>query len=136
MGTLFGHMTCGASVVLTPRAVRYDGGELARAWDRDSVVLATVYIADVKALLLLQPRMSILCPVRPLIKTSILNPLRTTVTQTQRPLTQSTRTMSSDTSAPNFNFPEKQPSSEEKALIDDVLQLCKCGSYSSTYMCL
>ena len=33
--------------------------------------------------------------------------------------------MSSDTSAPNFNFPEKQPSAEEKALIDDVLQLCE-----------
>lgn len=28
-------------------------------------------------------------------------------------------------SAPNFNFPERQATSEEKALIDDVLQLCK-----------
>lgn len=26
--------------------------------------------------------------------------------------------------APNFNFPEKKASSEEKALIDDVLKLC------------
>ena len=51
----------------------------------------------------------------------ILAPFRPQVTQTRKVLRPSSSAMSS---IPTFDFKEREPTPEEKGLIDDVLLLC------------
>ena len=75
--------------------------------------------------------MSVVSPTR-----TILQPARvlsTTTTRLTRPtaLTSKAKMSSDSTATPNFNFPERQATPDEKALIDDVLQLCASPSDTS-----
>ncbi len=67
-------------------------------------------------------RMSITSPARTaLCSTRVLSTLPRAQINNKRPVLN--RKMSSD-NTPNFDFPERKPSEEEKQMIDDVLNLC------------
>lgn len=69
--------------------------------------------------------MSITSPARSILKPArILASPRNRTLPTTPPLGR--RKMSD---APTFGYSERQPTTEEKELIDDVLKLCGCGSY-------
>ena len=74
--------------------------------------------------------MSVVSPTR-----TILQPARvlSTTARLTRPtaLTSKAKMSSDSTATPNFNFPERQATPDEKALIDDVLQLCASPSDTS-----
>ncbi|KAK1923969.1 hypothetical protein DB88DRAFT_488642 [Papiliotrema laurentii] len=73
--------------------------------------------------------MSVFAPARTALHSShrIINPARSNLS---RPVVLHRTKMSS---VPTFNFAERQPTPEEKALIDDVLQLYQLKPVSSAY---